>query len=49
METSDLSVSDIARKVGVYDVSYFTQRFKKQVRMSPMKYRQSCQQQAGEQ
>lgn len=49
LETSDLSVSDIARKVGVYDVSYFTQRFKKQVRMSPMKYRQSCQQQAGEQ
>lgn len=48
LEISDLSVSDIARKVGVYDVSYFTQRFKKQVRMSPMKYRQSCQQHAGD-
>lgn len=45
LETTTTSVSDIARQVGMYDVSYFTQRFKKQVRMSPMKYRQSIQQQ----
>lgn len=48
LEITDLSVSDISRKVGIYDVSYFTQRFKKQLRMSPMKYRQSCQQNAEE-
>lgn len=44
LETSDMPVSEISRNVGIYDVSYFTQRFKKQVRMSPMKYRQSVQQ-----
>ena len=40
LETTTLSVGDIARQVGIYDVSYFTQCFKKQERLSPMKYRQ---------
>lgn len=40
LETTALSVGDIARQVGIYDVSYFTQCFKKQERLSPMKYRQ---------
>lgn len=40
LETTDLSVGDIARQVGIYNVSYFTQCFKKQERISPMKYRQ---------
>ena len=40
LETTALSVGDIAHQVGIYDVSYFTQCFKKQERLSPMKYRQ---------
>lgn len=40
LETTNLSVGDIARQVGIYDVSYFTQCFKKLERISPMKYRQ---------
>lgn len=40
LETTSLSVGEIARQVGIYDVSYFTQCFKKQERISPMKYRQ---------
>lgn len=43
LETTDLSVGDIARQVGIYNVSYFTQCFKKQERISPMKYRQQLQ------
>lgn len=39
LETTALSVGDIARQVGIYDVSYFTQCFKKQERLSPVKYR----------
>ncbi|MBQ8640556.1 MAG: response regulator [Lachnospiraceae bacterium] len=41
LENTTLSVSDIARQVGIYDVSYFVQCFKKQERTSPMKYRQA--------
>lgn len=41
LENTGLSVSDIARQVGIYDVSYFVQCFKKQERISPMKYRQT--------
>ena len=40
LETTALSVGDIAHQVGIYDVSYFIQCFKKQERLSPMKYRQ---------
>lgn len=40
LETTSLSVGDIARQVGIYDVSYFTQCFKKQEGESPLKYRQ---------
>ncbi len=40
LETTTLSVGDIARQVGIYDVSYFTQCFKKQERIAPLKYRQ---------
>ena len=40
LETTTFSVGDIGRQVGIYDVSYFTQCFKKQVGLSPMKYRQ---------
>ena len=43
LESSNQSVGDIARQVGIYDVSYFTQCFKKQERMSPTQYRQSLQ------
>ena len=43
LETTHQSVGDIARQVGIYDVSYFTQCFKKQVRLSPTQYRQSLQ------
>lgn len=45
LETTSLSVGDIARQVGIYDVSYFTQCFKKLERISPLKYRQQCLQQ----
>ena len=41
LETTNLPVGDIARQVGMYDVSYFVQCFKKQERTSPMKYRQA--------
>ncbi len=41
LESTTYSVSDIARQVGIYDVSYFVQCFKKKERVSPMKYRQS--------
>lgn len=47
LETTHLSVGDIARQVGIYDVSYFTQCFKKQERTSPMKYRQQYLEQHG--
>lgn len=40
LETTSLSVGDVGRQVGIYDVSYFTQCFKKQVGFSPMKFRQ---------
>lgn len=40
LETTSLAVGDIGRQVGIYDVSYFTQCFKKQVGLSPMKFRQ---------
>lgn len=41
LENTAYSVSDIARQVGIFDVSYFVQCFKKQERISPMKYRQT--------
>ena len=41
LEETDDTVGNIARQVGMYDVSYFTQCFKKQERMSPSQYRQS--------
>lgn len=41
LENTTSSVSDIARQVGMYDVSYFVQCFKKKERISPMKYRQT--------
>lgn len=41
LKNTTYSVSDIARQVGIYDVSYFVQCFKKQERISPMKYRQA--------
>ena len=41
LETTNLPVGDIARQVGMYDVSYFVQCFKKQELTSPMKYRQA--------
>lgn len=40
LENTTYSVGDIARQVGIYDVSYFVQCFKKKERISPMKYRQ---------
>lgn len=40
LENTAYSVGDIARQVGIYDVSYFVQCFKKKERISPMKYRQ---------
>jgi two-component system response regulator YesN len=40
LETTSHSIGSIARQVGIYDVSYFAQCFKKQERLSPMKYRQ---------
>ena len=42
LESTSYSVSDIARQVGMYDVSYFVQCFRKKERISPMKYRQSA-------
>lgn len=44
LESTSYSVSDIARQVGMYDVSYFVQCFKKKERISPMKYRQAVSQ-----
>lgn len=41
LENTSFSVSDIAKQVGIYDVSYFVQCYKKQERISPMKYRQT--------
>lgn len=41
LENTSFSVSDIAKQVGIYDVSYFAQCYKKQERISPMKYRQT--------
>lgn len=41
LENTTLSISDIAKQVGIYDVSYFVQCFKKQERTSPLKYRQA--------
>lgn len=41
LESTSYSVSDIAKQVGIYDVSYFVQCFKKKERISPMKYRQT--------
>ncbi|MBQ9252957.1 MAG: response regulator [Clostridia bacterium] len=43
LSSSNQAIGDIARQVGIYDVSYFTQCFKKQERMSPTQYRQSLQ------
>lgn len=44
LETTSLPVGDIGRQVGIYDVSYFTQCFKKQIGLSPMKYKQQFRQ-----
>lgn len=41
LENTTFSVGDIAAQVGMYDVSYFVQCFKKKEQISPMKYRQT--------
>lgn len=38
---SDLSVSEIAQRVGFESPSYFTERFRKELRCTPSEYRQS--------
>ena len=44
LETTALSVGDIGSQVGIYDVSCFTQCFKKQIGLSLMKYKQQFRQ-----
>ena len=38
---SNLSVGEIAWQLGIGDVSYFSQLFRQQAGMSPLKYRQA--------
>ncbi|MBP3626971.1 MAG: AraC family transcriptional regulator [Clostridia bacterium] len=42
LEDSDLSISDICRETGFKDTSYFCRAFKKNVKITPLKYRKSC-------
>ena len=41
LQTSNLSVTEIADKIGYQDVGYFTQLFKKQLATSPRGYRET--------
>lgn len=38
LNTTDLSIQEIASRVGIEDASYFSKQFKKQIGMSPAKY-----------
>ena len=38
---SNLSVADIAWRLGLHDVSYFSQLFRRHSGMSPLRYRQA--------
>ena len=44
LNTTAMSIQDIAFQVGVEDISYFSKQFKKQVGMSPMQYRKMLKQ-----
>ena len=41
LRTTNLSVGEVAFRVGLHDVSYFTSLFQKAVGMTPAKYRRS--------
>lgn len=44
LNTTTMSIQDIAFQVGVEDISYFSKQFKKQVGLSPMQYRKMLKQ-----
>lgn len=44
LNTTDMSIQDIAFQVGIDDISYFSKQFKKQVGLSPMQYRKMLKQ-----
>ena len=41
LNSTDLSVTDIAQKIGYYNMSYFIQQFKKKYGMTPLQYRKA--------
>lgn len=44
LNTTDMSIQDIAFQVGIDDISYFSKQFKKQIGLSPMQYRKMLKQ-----
>lgn len=41
LETTDVSIQDLAFRVGIEDASYFSKQFKKQVGLSPLQYQKT--------
>ena len=39
LSVSDLNISDVAIRVGIYDLNYFSRLFKKIIKMTPSQYR----------
>lgn len=44
LNTTEFSIAEIAFRIGIADVSYFSKQFKKQIGMSPLQYQKMMQQ-----